>query len=141
MNTNLVNQVNVHTRRKRLIAVFFAIFFIMSVTTCVPVYAVSEDIIIKQMQSEFFKGVDSFYEIFTGVVRPIATVLLAFYLLGCLLGTQKEIEKNLGKIKFLAVALAATWILPAVIKAALAAAEPGGGGLPMTITPTPTPSA
>ena len=82
MNTNLVNQVNVHTRRKRLIAVFFAIFFIMSVTTCVPVYAVSEDIVIKQMQSEFFKGVDSFYEIFIGVVSHNANVLLAFYLLG-----------------------------------------------------------
>lgn len=135
-----ISQLNVAKRRRRLVTVFFATFFVMTVFMGVPVYALDMESI---ASDAFISKINEFYIMFTKVVRPIGAVLLAYYALSCLWGGQKEIEKNLGKIKFLILALIATWILPWVLNAVISwvvTTAPPGGGLPISTAPTPAPT-
>lgn len=94
-----------------------------------------------------FKGeVNKIYDFVVSVIRPIATVLLAGYAVACLLGSQKDMEKNVGKIKFIILALIAIWLLPTFFRwmLSLSTTNFGGvGGLPApntTLPPIPTPT-
>lgn len=94
-----------------------------------------------------FKGeINKVYDFVVAVIRPIATVLLAGYAIACLLGTQKDVEKNVGKIKFIVLALIAIWLLPTFFHwmLSLSTTNFGGvGGLPApktTFPPIPTPT-
>lgn len=147
MNSNLSYHARKKSWQKRLMVVFFTTIFLVWFQLYLGPQAfaatLTPDEAVAALELTFYGKVNEFYKMFTQVVRPIAVVLLAYYAIGCLLGTQKEIEKNLGKIKFLALALAATWLLPAIVNGVLGFAGGAGTGLPMTgptSPPTPTPT-
>lgn len=135
MNTPTLQNLN-KLRRDRILTTCFVALF-MCVILFVPAFADGVSDAAAEM-GIFKTKINELYSFFLKVVRPVATVALALCALGCLWGGQKDWEKNFGRAKFILIAIAVLYFLPAVIRFGSAIFSGIDSGLP---APAPVPGA
>jgi len=67
------------------------------------------------MMGPFLTKTKDVYSLITNIVTPVAAVALAACGIGCLLGSEKAAEKNLGRIKLILIAVACIYLVPLAV--------------------------